>query len=72
MAYEDLTENNIRLYEYINKYDFEENPWSTPTAAEALDLTEDEVYESLHDLIKHYSSKVYVHYEDGAIRISSE
>jgi len=72
MAYEDLTENDIRLYEYIKLHDFETNKWSTPEAAKALGMTEDEVRESLVNLIKHYKEKVYVHYENGGIRISAK
>jgi len=72
MAYEDLSENDIRLYEYINMHDFETHKWSTPAAADALGMTEEEVRESMVSLIKNYSEKVYFHYEDGGIRISSE
>jgi len=72
MAYEDLTETDITLYEYIRKYDFEANLWSTPDAAKALGWTEEEVREALINLMTHYKGKVYVHYEDGGFRISSE
>ena len=72
MAYEDLNETDIKLYEYINAHDFMDYPWSTPAAVEALGITEEEVRAALINLMKHYKGKVYVHYEDGAIRIDSE
>ena len=72
MAFEDLTENDMAVYEYIKENDFESVKWSTPRASIDLDLTEDEVYESLCNLTKHVKDNIYLHYSKGGIRISAE
>ena len=72
MGFEDLTENDRKVYEYIKTRDFENNPWSTAQAARDLGMTEQEVYESLSNLAKHIRDNIWIHYRDGAIRISAE
>lgn len=72
MAEEELTENDRRLYEYIKARDFERNRWSTPEAAKDLNLSEDEIYESLSRLAKLMKGKIYIYYDDGGIRIQHD
>jgi len=72
MGFDDLTENDMEVYEYIKDNDFESHKWNTARAASDLDLTEDEVYESLSNLTKHIKDNIYLHYQDGGIRISAE
>ena len=69
---EPLTENERRLWEYIQKYDFEANPWSTPEAAKALKMKEDDVYTALAEVNKKVGDDLYIYYKEGAIRLATE
>ncbi len=71
MAEEELTDLDKRVYEYIKLNDFETYKWSTKDAAKSLNVTEDEVYESLANLSKHLKSKVWIYYKDGGLRIAA-
>jgi len=72
MGFEDLTEIDLKVYEYVRDHDFENYPWNTEQAAEYLDIPEDEVLESLTNLAKHIRDNIWIHYKDGHIRISAE
>ena len=72
MGFEDLTELDRRVYEYIKRYDFETYKWNTPAAARELGATEQEVYQALCNLAKHVKDNIWIHYKDGGIRISAE
>jgi hypothetical protein len=72
MGMEDLTEFERRLFEWIRQSDFETVAWSTERAAEAFDVDSEEVYEALAALTAKVPHNIYVHYSDGAIRISAE
>lgn len=72
MAYEDLTEKDKKLYEYIKANDFVSKKWSTPDTARKLEMTEDEVYQSLVNLMKHIKEKIQINYKDGGLRIIAE
>ena len=54
MAFEDLTEFETRLFEWIRQSDFEE------------------VNDALAALTSKVAANIYVHYNDGAIRITAE
>jgi len=69
---ESLTEDERRLWKYIKKHDFESHPWSTPAAADSLDLDEDTVYSGLSELSKKMKGDIYIYYKDDAIRIATE
>lgn len=69
---ESLTQDEKRLWEYIKKYDFEGQPWSTPAAADSLGMDEDAVYSSLSELSKKKKGDIYIYYKDDAIRIATE
>ncbi|HJM19889.1 MAG TPA: hypothetical protein QF802_05485 [Candidatus Thalassarchaeaceae archaeon] len=72
MAVEDLNKLERRLYEWIKKSDFETVPWSSQRAADAFDVSEDEILEALAALTSKIPHNIYVHYNDGAIRVSAE
>ncbi|RZD52324.1 MAG: hypothetical protein CXT67_06480 [Methanobacteriota archaeon] len=72
MAMEDLSQLERRLFEWIKKSDFESVPWSSQRAAEAFDVSEDEIREALAALTSKVPHNIYVHYNDGAIRVSAE
>ena len=69
---DDLTNLEIRLYEFIKNNDFETVPWSSQNAADRLGCSEDEIYEGLAHLSKFIKDKIWIHYENGALRVSAE
>jgi len=69
---EPLTKNELRLWEYIQKYDFEANPWSTPEASKALKMKEGDIYKALAEVNKKVGDDMYIYYKDGAIRLATE
>lgn len=72
MAFADLTDKDKKVYEYIKANDFVNNKWSTSECAKKLGMTEDEVYQSLVNLIKNIKEKVQINYKDGGLRIIAE
>jgi predicted transcriptional regulator len=72
MTMENLTELDMRLYEYIKLNDFESLKWSTPDAAKSLGVEESEIYQSLANLSKHLKDKVWIYYKDGGLRVAAE
>ena len=72
MAVEDLADLELRLFEWIKQSDFEKVAWSTPRAAKAFKVSEDEIYEALAALTAKIPHNIYIHYHDGAIRVSAE
>ena len=69
---EPLTKNERRLWEYIKKYDFEANPWSTPEASKALKMSEGDIYAGLAEVNKKVGDDMYIYYKDGGIRLATE
>ncbi|HIF04691.1 MAG TPA: hypothetical protein EYQ80_04660 [Candidatus Poseidoniales archaeon] len=72
MAFEDLTEFETRLFEWIRQSDFEEVPWKASRAAKAFKVSVEEVNDALAALTSKIAANIYVHYVDGAIRITAE
>ncbi|MEW6069725.1 MAG: hypothetical protein AB1485_03835 [Candidatus Thermoplasmatota archaeon] len=72
MGFEDLTELDKRLYEYIKSHDFVTKKWSTSEAAKALGAKEEDIYQSLSNLAKHIKDKIEINYRDGGLRIAVE
>ena len=72
MSFENLTELEERLYEFIKTNDFQTNKWSTREAARKLNTTEDEIYKALSNLSKEIKDNIWIYYEDGSIRIVAE
>lgn len=72
MGFDELTEIDMMVYEYVRDHDFENYPWDTEQAAEYLDIPADEIYEALSNLAKHIRDNIWIHYKDGHIRISAD
>ena len=72
MAFEQKTDLQTRLFEWILQTAFEEVPWKAARAAKAFKVTKEEVNEALAALTSKIPHNIYVHYDDGAIRISAE
>ncbi len=72
MAFEDLTEFELRLLKWISASDFVEIPWSTKRAAEAFKVEEREVYEALASLTAKVRDNIHIYYDEGAIRITAD
>ena len=72
MAFEDLTEFETRLFEWIRQSDFEGVAWKASRAAKPFIVSAEEINDALAALTSKVPHNIYVHYEDGAIRISAE
>ena len=72
MPFADLTDKDRKLYEYIKAGDFETKKWSTPSAAKALGMSEDDVYEAMSNLSKHIKDNIWIYYKDGGLRVVAE
>ena len=72
MPYENLSDFERRLLEFIKENDFQTKKWSTREAARILHCTEDDVYNGLAKLSKEVKDNIWIYYEDGGIRIVAE
>ena len=72
MGFDDLTDFERRLYEYIRDGDFETRKWNSKEVATHLGVDIDLIYKSLSNLSKHIRDNIYIHYKDGGLRISAE
>jgi hypothetical protein len=72
MSFENISEFERRLYEYIKDNDFQSKKWSTMEAARALHASEDDVYNALANLSKEIKDNIWIYYENGGIRIVAE
>jgi hypothetical protein len=72
MSFDNLTEFEKKVYEYIKINDFQSRKWSTREAARELHATEDDVYNALSKLTKEIKDNIWIYYEDGAIRMVAE
>jgi hypothetical protein len=72
MSFDDLSEKDKKLYDYIKMGNFHSKKWSTPDAAAKLGMTEEEVYNSLSNLARHVKDNIWIYYEDGAMRVVAE
>ena len=72
MAWEDLTDLEQRLFEYIRMNDFETRKWSTPDAAARFGVSEDDIYKGLSNLTKQIKDRIWIYYKDGGVRIVAE
>ncbi|MFL2493440.1 MAG: hypothetical protein ACJ0HH_01645 [Candidatus Thalassarchaeum sp.] len=72
MAFEDLSEFELRLLKWISASDFVEVPWSTKRAADAFKVEEREVYEALASLTAKVRDNIHIYYDGGAIRITAD
>ena len=72
IAFEDLTEFELRLLKWISASDFVEVAWSTKRAADAFKVEEKEVYEALAALTAKVRDNIHIYYDEGAIRITAD
>lgn len=72
MSFENLSEFEKKLYEYIKDNDFQSIKWSTRDVARKLHCSEDDVYNGLSNLSKEIKDNIWIYYEDGGIRIVAE
>jgi hypothetical protein len=72
MGFENLSEFETKLYEYIKANDFQTKKWSTRDVARALHSTEDDIYKGLANLSKEIRDNIWIYYENGGIRIVAE
>jgi predicted NACHT family NTPase len=72
MSFENLTDLEMKLYEYIKANDFQTQKWSTREAARALHASEDDIYKALSKLSKEIRDNIWIYYENGAIRVVAE
>ncbi len=68
----ELTELEMRVFEWIRQSDFESIAWSTPKAAKSFGVTQNEIYETIASLTKKVPSKIQVFYKDGNLHIAAE
>ena len=68
----DLSEFELRLFEWIRQSDFETVPWSTKTAAKSFKCKEDDIYEGVASLTKKIPNRIQVYYTGGKIHIAAE
>ena len=69
---DDLTEFEVRVFEWIRQSDFEGVPWSTKTAAKSFKCSEDEIFEAVASLTKKVPTRIQIYYEDGNVHIAAE
>ncbi len=68
----DLTEFELRLFEWIRQSDFETVAWSTKKAARSFKCKENEIYEGVAALTKKIPSRIQIYYEEGKLHIAAE
>lgn len=69
---EDLTDLEARLFEWIRQSDFETVPWSTPKAAKAFKVKQDDIYDALAALTRKVPKRIHISYKDGSLRVAAE
>jgi|TARA_B100000131_G_scaffold169617_1_gene163875 hypothetical protein len=69
---DDLTDLEARLFEWIRQSDFETVPWSTPKAAKAFKVKQDEIYDALSALTRKVPKRIQISYKDGSLRVAAE
>lgn len=72
MAMKDLTEVEMRVYQYVRDNDFGNHPWVTKNAARALGMSEDDLYHTLSELTKKIRDNFWIYYVDGTLRVVAD
>ena len=72
MAFDDLTEFELRLLKWVSASDFVEVRGSSNRAAAACVFSEREVYGALAALTSKVRDNIQISYDDGAIRIVAD
>ena len=68
----DLTEFELRLFEWIRQSEFETVAWPSKSAAKSFKCKEDEIYEGVASLTKKLPTRIQIYYEDGNVHIAAE
>ncbi len=68
----DLTDFELRLFEWIRQSDFETVAWSSKKAAKSFKCKESEIYEGVASLTKKLPSRIQIYYEEGNVHIAAE
>ena len=68
----ELTELEMRLFEWIRQSDFETIAWSTPKAAKSFGVTQNQIYDTIASLTKKVPTKIQVFYKDGNLHIAAD
>ena len=68
----DLTDFELRLFEWIRQSDFETVAWSTKKAAKSFKCKEDEIYQGVASLTKKMPNRIQIYYEEGSLHIAAE
>lgn len=72
MAMKDLTDMEMRVYQYIRDNDFGNHPWVTRDAASDLRISEEALYIALSELTKKIKENVWIYYENGSLRVVAD
>ncbi|RJU87786.1 MAG: hypothetical protein DWC02_02565 [Candidatus Poseidoniales archaeon] len=68
----DLTDFELRLFEWIKQSDFESVAWSSKKAARSFKCKESEIFEGVASLTKKLPNRIQIYYEDGNVHIAAE
>lgn len=68
----DLTDFELRLFEWIKQSDFESVAWSSKKAARSFKCKENEIFEGVASLTKKLPNRIQIYYEDGNVHIAAE
>ncbi|MGA1872316.1 MAG: hypothetical protein ACMUHY_01465 [Thermoplasmatota archaeon] len=72
MAMKDLTDLEMRVYQYIRDNDFGNHPWITRDAARELRISEEDLYHALSELTKKIRENIWIYYEEGSLRVVAD
>ncbi|MGA1820380.1 MAG: hypothetical protein ACMUHU_05155 [Thermoplasmatota archaeon] len=72
MAMKDLTDLEMRVYQYVRDNDFGNYPWVTRDAARDLRISEEDLYLALSELTKKIRDNIWIYYEDGSLRVVAD
>ena len=68
----DLTDFELRLFEWIRQSDFETVAWSSKSAAKSFKCKENEIYDGVASLTKKLPNRIQIYYEEGNVHIAAE
>ena len=72
MSMKDLTDVEMRVYEFVRDGDFGNNPWITKDVAKVLGMKEEDLYHALSELTKKIRDNFWIYYENGSLRVVAD
>ena len=72
MAMKDLTDEEIRVYEFVRDSDFGSHPWVTKDIAKVLGMKEEDLYHHLSELTKKIRENFWIYYENVSLRVVAD